>query len=90
MWKLCVVLLTAYVGLSTATDPHSSFFSEFTLLDCMVPNPSAGERDQPDTKPEPVPIIPFHVVYDEFGSWFQPVPSRYIDMLMHTCCRWNL
>jgi hypothetical protein len=75
MLKLCVVLLATFVGLSTAFGPPG-YFDEFSLLRCMVANPRAGQRDQPDTKEEPIPVLPFHVVYDNFGTWFQPVPSQ--------------
>jgi hypothetical protein len=75
MLKLCVVLLATFVSLSTAFGPPG-YFSEFSLLRCMVANPRAGQRDQPDTKEEPIPVLPFHVVYDDFGTWFQPVTSQ--------------
>ena len=94
MLKLCVVLLATFVGLSTAFGPPD-YFDEFSLLRCMVANPRAGQRDQPDTKEEPIPVLPFHVVYDDFGTWFQPVPSQMCVEPMHVAIHnnnieWNL
>ena len=88
MLKLCVVLLATFVSLSTAFGPPG-YFSEFSLLRCMVANPRAGQRDQPDTKEEPIPVLPFHVVYDDFGTWFQPVTSQTCVEPMHVAIHNN-
>ena len=79
MLKTCVILLASLVCLSNGYGPQE-YFSEFNLLRCMVPNPRAGEIDQPDTKEEAIPVLPFHVVYDDLGAWFQPLLTRYVDI----------
>ena len=80
MLRLTLLVAAATIGLCTAYGPHYAFFPEDNILNCMVPNPRAGQRDQNDTKPEEIPVLSFRVVYRPgFGSWFQPVPSLYVD-----------
>ena len=79
MQKLTVLVLAAVVGACVAYDPHYSFFHETSLLNCMVPNPRRGLRDQPDTKVEEIPVAQFHIVYNESGySYFAPI-SLYVN-----------
>lgn len=77
MVTLSVLVLAATIGVCMGWGPALSFFPETTLLQCMVPNPRYGETDQPATKVEEIPVIPFHIVYDPAvpGTWFQPLVS---------------
>ena len=77
MVTLSVLVLAATIGVCMGWGPALSFFPETTLLQCMVPNPRYGKTDQPATKVEEIPVIPFHIVYDPAvpGTWFQPLVS---------------
>lgn len=44
----------------------------------MIPNPRAGQEGEPDTKVEPVQVIPFRIAVKEgVGSYFQPIESMF-------------
>ena len=92
MLKLSVLVLAAFIGICSATGPvPSRYFPEDNLLVCNVFNPRAGERDQPDFKPEEIPVLPFHITETTFlrrsldgltdievrGTYFAPVASGY-------------